>query len=224
MAAPACKRAADTAQQHAHAANQRFLRRRAGYSRPTSGTVPQPTRGAVPTLFSILYRHTVSIRTRLMMLTLATVLPLVAVGGFAMIRTVDDQTVQLEQGVARTADSLLGDIDRQIIAIEAELKVLAVSPSLQPEDLYPFYQQMYAALPLQGTAIVLLDTKGQQLLNTNLPFGAPLPRATNTEMSERVVATGKPQVSDLIMGAVLHRPIVAVGVPVFRDGKLSSSW
>jgi hypothetical protein len=156
-----------------------------------------------------------------MMLTLATVLPLVAVGGFVVIRTVDDQTVQVEQGVGRTVDSLLGDLDRQIIAIEAELRLLAVSPSLHSEDLYPFYQQMYAALALQGTAIVLLDTRGQQLLSTNRPFGAPLPRATNTEMIERVVATGKPQVSDLIMGAVLHRPIVAVGVPVFRDGKVA---
>src|SRR5262252_2809229 len=172
-------------------------------------------------LFSILRRHTLSIRTRLMMLTLATVLPLVAVGGFAMMRTVDDQTVQVEQGVGRTVEGLLGDIDRQIIATEAELQVLSVSPSLQSEDLYPFYQQMYAALPLQGTAIVLLDPKGQQLLNTNRPFGTPLPRATNAEMIERVVATGKPQVSDLIMGAVLGRPVVTVGVPVFRDGKVA---
>jgi len=172
-------------------------------------------------LYSILRRRALSIHTRLMMLTLATVLPLVAVGGVAIIRMVDDQNIKVEQGVGRTVDGLLGDVDRQIIAIEAELQVLAVSPSLQEEDLYHFYQQMNAALPLQGTSIALLDIKGQQLLNTNLPFGAPLPRSFNTEMSEHIVATGKPQVSDLIMGAVLHRPIVAVGVPVFRDGRVA---
>jgi signal transduction histidine kinase len=172
-------------------------------------------------LFSMLRRRPLGIRSRLMMLTAATVLPLVTVGGFAIMRTVDDQKVQVEQAVGRTVDGLLGDIDRQITAIEAELQALAVSPSLQSEDLYPFYQQMNAALPLQGTSIVLLDTKGQQLLSTNRPFGVPLPRAPNTEMSERIVATGKPQVSDLAMGAVLHRPIVAVGVPVFRDGTVA---
>jgi len=172
-------------------------------------------------LYSILRRRALSIHTRLMMLTLATVLPLVAVGGVAIIRMVDDQNIKVEQGVGRTVDGLLGDVDRQIIAIEAELQVLAVSPSLQEEDLYHFYQQMNAALPLQGTSIALLDIKGQQLLNTNRPFGAPLPRSFNTEMSEHIVATGKPQVSDLIMGAVLHRPIVAVGVPVFRDGRVA---
>ncbi|HJY48931.1 MAG TPA: response regulator, partial [Stellaceae bacterium] len=66
----------------------------------------------------------------------------------------------------------------------------------------------------------LHDTKGQQLLSTNRPFGEPLPRATNTEMHDRVVATGEPQISDLIMGAVLRRPILVVGVPVFRDGQV----
>ena len=39
-------------------------------------------------------------------------------------------------------------------------------------------------------------------------------------MHDRVVATGKPQISDLIMGAVLRRPILVVGVPVFRDGQV----
>ena len=93
----------------------------------------------IATLFSIFFRRALSIHTRLTILTLATVLPLVSVGGFAVIRTVDDQKVRVEQDVAKTVDSLLGDIDRQIIAIESELQVLAVSPSLQAEDLYAFY-------------------------------------------------------------------------------------
>src|SRR6516225_5069735 len=81
-------------------------------------------------------------------------------------------------------------------------------------------KQMVAALRIRGTSIVLHDTHAQQLLSTNRPFGEPLPRATNSEMHDRVVATGKPQISDLIMGAVLKRPILTVGVPVFRDGEV----
>jgi len=52
---------------------------------------------------------------------------------------------------------------------------------------------MREALKIRGTSIVLHDTKGQQLLSTNRPFGEPLPRATNTEMHDRVVATGQPR-------------------------------
>jgi hypothetical protein len=40
-------------------------------------------------------------------------------------------------------------------------------------------------------------------------------------MHDRVVQTGKPQISDLIIGAVLRRPILTVGVPVFIDGKVA---
>jgi hypothetical protein len=63
---------------------------------------------------------------------------------------------------------------------------------------------MREALKIGGTSIVLHDTNAQQLLSTNRPFGDPLSRATNSEMHDRVAHTGKPQISDLIMGAVLR--------------------
>jgi hypothetical protein len=165
-------------------------------------------------------RRNFGIQVRLTMLAVATALPLVALASFAILRTVDDQRTQIQQEVRQRVEDLLADVDRQISAIQAELQVLAVSPSLQEGDFAAFDRQMRAALKIRGTSIVLHDTKGQQLLSTNRPFGEPLPRATNTEMHDRVVAAGKPQISDLIMGAVLHRPILVAGVPVFRDGQV----
>jgi len=163
-------------------------------------------------------RHNLGIPARLTMLALVTALPLVAVGSFAILRTVDDERAQIQSDVKQMVESFLADVDREIGAIWAELQVLATSPSLQSGDFREFDQQMRAALKIRGTSIVLHDTHAQQLLSTNRPFGESLPRATNSEMHDRVVATGKPQISDLIMGAVLKRPILTVGVPVFRDG------
>ena len=168
----------------------------------------------------LLRRHSLGIQARLTMLVLVTALPLVAVGSFAILRTVDDQRAQIQNDVKQMVESFLADVDREISAIWAELQVLATSPSLQTGDFREFDQQMRAALKIRGTSIVLHDTHAQQLLSTNRPFGEPLPRATNSEMHDRVVATGKPQISDLIMGAVLKRPILTVGVPVFRDGEV----
>ena len=165
-------------------------------------------------------RRSFGIQARLTMLAVATALPLVALASWAILRMVDDQRTQIQLDVKQRVESLLADVDRQVSAIQAELQVLAVSPSLRDGDFAAFDQEMRAALTIRGTSIVLHDTKGQQLLSTNRPFGEPLPRATNTEMHDRVVATGKPQISDLIMGAVLRRPILVVGVPVFRDGKV----
>jgi PAS domain-containing protein len=149
-----------------------------------------------------------------------TVLPLVGLSSFAMIRTVEDERTQIQRDARERVGNLLAELDRQISSIQAELQVLAVSPSLQSGDFAAFDGQMREALKVQGTSIVLHDTKAQQLLSTNRPFGEPLPRATNSEMHDRVVETGKPQISDLIIGAVLRRPILTVGVPVFRDGKV----
>ena len=165
----------------------------------------------------LLRGHSLGIPARLTMLALVTALPLVAVGSFAMLRSVDDERAQIQSDVKQMVESFRADVDREISAIWAELQVLATSPSLQSGNFREFDQQMRAALKIRGTAIVLHDTHGQQLLSTNRPFGEPLPRVTNSEMHDRVVATGKPQISDLIMGAVLKRPILTVGVPVFRD-------
>jgi len=166
-------------------------------------------------------RHTLSIAARLTMLALSTALPLVALAGFGILRAVNDRRAQIQRDVRERVENLVADVDRQISAIQAELQVLAVSPSLQDGDLPTFDRQMREALKIRGTSIVLLDTKAQQLINTNRPFGEPLPRAINTEMLDRAVATGKPQISDLIIGAVLKRPVLTVGVPVFRDGEVA---
>ena len=164
--------------------------------------------------------YTPGIQARLTMLALVTALPLFALACFAILRTVDDQRAQMQRDVRERVEDLLAAVDRQISAIQAELQVLAVSPNLRAGDFLAFDRQMREALKIQGTAIVLLDTKAQQLISTNRPIGEPLPRATNSEMHDRVVATGKPQISDLIMGAVLRRPVLTVGVPVFRDGEV----
>ena len=166
-------------------------------------------------------RLTLGIQARLVILALATVLPLVGLASVAMIRTVDDERARIQRDTKERVADLLASVDRQIISIQAELRVLAVSPSLQSGDFAAFDRQMREALQIQGTSIVLHDTKAQQLLSTNRSFGEPLPRATNNEMHDRVVETGKPQISDLIIGAVLRRPILTVGVPVFRDGKVA---
>jgi signal transduction histidine kinase/ActR/RegA family two-component response regulator len=165
-------------------------------------------------------RRSFGVQARLTMLAIVTALPLVALASWAILRMVDDQRTQIQLDVKQKVEDLLAGVDRQVSAIQAELQVLAVSPSLRDGDFSAFDQQMRAALKIRGTSIVLHDTKGQQLLSTNRPFGEPLPRATNTEMHDRVVATGEPQISDLIMGAVLRRPILVVGVPVFRDGQV----
>jgi len=153
-----------------------------------------------------------------MIMASVTALPLVVLAGVTAISGIETQHVQLKHEVAGKVNGLLNDIDREINAIEVELKALASLPSIQSGDMATFDRELRAAIQVHGTGLVLHDTHGQQLINTNRPFGEPLPRATDTEMHDRVVATGLPQVSDLITGATLRRPLISVGVPVVHDG------
>ena len=93
--------------------------------------------------------HSVGIQARLTILALVTALPLVALASFAILRTVDDQRAQVQRDVRERAEGLLADLDRQISAIQAELQVLALSPSLQSGDFLGFDQQMRAALTIR---------------------------------------------------------------------------
>jgi len=169
----------------------------------------------------LLRRRTLGIQARLLILILVTVLPLVGLASFTIFRTVDSERAQIQRDVQDRVENLLADVDRQISSVQGELKVLAVSPSLQAGDFAAFDLQMRAALTVQGTSIVLYDTTARQLLNTTRSYGEALPYEINSEMLDRIVATGKPQISDLIIGAGFQRPILTVGVPVFRGEKIA---
>jgi PAS domain S-box-containing protein len=67
---------------------------------------------------------------------------------------------------------------------------------------------------------VLIDPTGRQLLNLLRPLGTPLPSMANVEVFQRTVATRQPAVSDLFMSPTAHSWLVAVNVPVLRDGTL----
>jgi signal transduction histidine kinase len=165
-------------------------------------------------------RSPLGIKARLMALAAVTALPLVALAGVAIISFINVQRAQLQDEVAAEVNGLVYDVDRQAKAVQVELRMLASLPSVQSGDLAAFHKQLSAAVKVYGTALVLLDTRGQQLVNTNLPYGEPLPYATRGGVYDRVAATGLPQVSDLIMGPTLHQPIISVDVPVMRDGRV----
>src|SRR5258706_460345 len=60
----------------------------------------------------------------------------------------------------------------------------------------------------------------QELINTWVPFGTRLGKAAVSEsLVERSLATGKPQVAGLFIGAVTKRLMFSIIVPVQIDGE-----
>jgi two-component sensor histidine kinase len=112
-------------------------------------------------------------------------------------------------------------LDREMQGIVSGLTVLADSRSLAEGDLDRFRASAETFLRQfpDHPSIVIADTEGQQIFNSSVPAGEPLPKRTRRPERDEVFVTGKPAFSELFMGSVSKRPIVTVTVPIMRDNK-----
>jgi two-component sensor histidine kinase/PAS domain-containing protein len=172
----------------------------------------------------------------LVMLGCAIVAPLLLFGAYAGYRTGEAQLRDVREDLKMEARTLSANVDREIIGHMERLQALAASPSLRHGDFAEFRRQAEASLalrhrlpqprlkdevlsdPKQG-AIVLVDRNMQQLVNTRLPIGEPLPKAGVPSRIARALATGEPQVTGLFMALPINQLLVTVIVPVTIDGE-----
>ncbi len=130
---------------------------------------------------------------------------------------------QVVRNTTATARVLATAVDGELASARAALYALASSPALAAGDLAAFDAQARVALKDQNFGnIVLMDAASRQLVNTLRPYGTPLPGYDNPFL-RRILAEGKPVVTDLFRGPVAGRPLFAVGVPVPRDGAVRYS-
>ena len=131
-------------------------------------------------------------------------------------RTAYNRILQIARGVAT-------NIDAEFRAAIASLEVLALSEALERDDLAAFRKQAehFVKSHFPQSNVVVSDASGQQLLNTAVPAGTPLPRYVRMDALRRVFEKGDPQISDLLFGPVLRRNIAVVDVPVWRDGRVA---
>ncbi|HLN23123.1 MAG TPA: GAF domain-containing protein, partial [Patescibacteria group bacterium] len=162
-----------------------------------------------------------TIRTRLSMLVVACLVPAATATMVLLNISYQRERAQLEREELQAARALAQAVDRELGSVLAAAQVLATSPHLRSNDLGKFYDQAQQVLNEGiGSAVVVSDSTGQQVVNTVRPFGEPLPVHGNLEQLRQVFETGKPAISDLFMAGVLRRPVLVVEVPVYRDGKV----
>jgi len=154
------------------------------------------------------------------MLGCAIIAPLLLFGVYTGIRITDAQLREVRNVLMSEARILSAGVDRVIIGEIERLQALAASPSLRQSDFAEFQRQAEASLALlQSGNIVLIDRNMQQLVNTFVPFGKPLPKAVVPKPIERALATGQPQVTGLFMAPVVDQFMFAIIVPVEIGGE-----
>jgi hypothetical protein len=152
-----------------------------------------------------------------LMLGCAIIAPLLLFGVYTGIRITDVQLREVRNELMSEARILSAGVDREIIGEIERLQALAASPSLRQGDLTEFQRQAEASLALQRRGnIVLIDRNMQQLFNTFVPFGKPLPKAVAPKPVERTFATGKPQVTGSVHGP-RRGPVYVRHHPAGRD-------
>jgi PAS domain S-box-containing protein len=150
----------------------------------------------------------------------AIIAPLLLLAVYTGFRIADAQLDQVHKDLMNEAHTLSAEVDLEIIGEIKQLQALATSPSLRQGDFGTFQRQAEASLALQQRGnIVLIDRNMQQIVNTFVPFGKPLPKAVVPKPVERTFATGKPQVTGLFMAPVVDQFMFGITVPIEIGGE-----
>ncbi|MBP2314167.1 hybrid sensor histidine kinase/response regulator [Azospirillum soli] len=158
--------------------------------------------------------------TRLSTLAAVAALPVVLFAAVLLFLYGNERRTVVEQALHAKASGAVSAVERQIANEFGVLNALATSEALDKPDLTAFRIQAQRVLDTQPTwGAIVLNQRDRQLMNTRIPHGEPLPMTIEAESLDRVLTTGRPQVSDILrMPEWSPVPFLLVRVPVIRDG------
>jgi len=172
-----------------------------------------------------------------MLLVLAATVPLIGATAWIAWDLYHVQRQALGRSMIDTARALTAAADRELAAGQTLLETLALTPFIDEKRFDAFYEVAVKALASRpGTTIVLFEPSGQVVFNTARSYGTPLPNVFELEAGQpnpapdqlleggsayvrQVLETGRPNYSDLFVGRMRKQPLVAISVPVLRDGR-----
>jgi PAS domain S-box-containing protein len=136
--------------------------------------------------------------------------------------TLREQDARMQDEGRNVARSYAASIDSYLRARIGGLSMLAASRlNDDPRQLEALYEEALAFLKSYDTHVVLADSNLQMRFNTRTPFGTKLPRLPTSRgksAAPAALATGRPQVGDIVQGPVVNQPLVAIAVPGIRQG------
>lgn len=161
------------------------------------------------------------LQKRLAMVATIALVPLAILSLAHAVISTRDQRDSVMRAATETISAVTTAIDAELEQSLASIETLGLSPLLQSSDLRGFHEEARQLLLRRPawSAVVLLDAKGQQLMNASVPFGTPLGPTAESKLVAQIVRNGKPHISGVVVAPVAKRYIVAVGVPVTRRGQ-----
>jgi signal transduction histidine kinase/ActR/RegA family two-component response regulator len=156
------------------------------------------------------------VRSHLLLLVLAVVGPLVLFSVAVLNYMIDAERQAVLRGMQELARGTLLIMDKEMSVSMATARSLSGSLSLLEGNFEEFYRQAKHANSGRDANLALIDESGQQLLNTAIEFGAPVPPPTDITRKRvaAMFANNKPGYSNLLKGRATKKYIVAAEFPV----------
>lgn len=153
----------------------------------------------------------------------ALVLPSLMFAAILLWRYASAERSRYEEEARGTAQRIMAAVDRELVGVQAAAQALATSTSLPEGNFEAFQRQARSTLQswsrqrLDDYAVVLRDIAGQQVVNTRLPWGSPLPQGADLPVDHQmVIATRRPVIQDLFTEPMAGRPVISIRVPVLK--------
>ncbi len=164
-----------------------------------------------------------SIRHKLVTLVLACALPIL-VGYFVFATDADKrERAHVAEDAEMIARALAAAVDRDLANGETAARTLANQANLANGDLAAFHTAARRLLrpEFPAYAVAVSAPDGKILLDTRHPLGSALPARGNEADIRAVFASGDAFTSGLHRGDATQPWVIAITVPVWRDGKVA---
>ena len=150
-------------------------------------------------------------------------LPLLLLSAWLALDHLKEQEQRQMREAARLAQNIVSSIDNRLQTHINALNMLALSPLADDPRRWPdLYAEAQGFRASFGMHVIFADTQRQMLFNTRLPYGSALPKlpdAKGRTAALLALETRKPQVGDIFQGPISNTPLLAIAVPMLRDGQ-----
>jgi signal transduction histidine kinase len=161
-----------------------------------------------------------TIRGYLVLLTLAILLPVLVFSAILYFSYYRAEQSRIEAELEGDTRQLALTVDRDLAGLQYTAQTLATAIRIADRDYAGFYHQAQRVRAIAGVNVLLRDPDGQQLVNTRVAWGTPLPRESRPADRE-VLETKRPHISGVIIGAVAQEPLFTITVPVLDGDRVT---
>jgi signal transduction histidine kinase len=159
-----------------------------------------------------------SVRTLLLSLIAAVVVPILAFSALLLSQHVASERERLAEEAATLARQVSLLLDGEVGKMVALLRGLASSSALRRGDLRQFHEEATRLVSGEDQLIVLRDFGNRQFVNTQIAFGSPMPPAPPIPPSDQTkLRSGEPLVPEIYTSPISGEPRVAVAISAAGD-------